>query len=221
MGMEQKAREGQWVINQAPYGYEIDKENKTLVINEEEAKVVKRIYDLYLSGKSMNYIAREFNRLNIFTKTDTIWNDFKVKYILSNPLYKGTMRYNYRVNKENYFEVEDSHPAIIPADTFENANRMRENRRIVHPKSATSKFIFSGIARCGRCGSPLAGKYGYSKRGNKEYHTQSYYCTRQKVGGCNQRKMSERYIGTQFLNYLDSLQIKPDVSEDVTNQEEQ
>jgi site-specific DNA recombinase len=220
MGMEQKAREGNWVINQAPYGYEIDKENKTLIVNDQEALIVKRIYDDYLNGKTMKKIAIEFNKSDISTKTGAIWNDFKVKYILSNPLYIGTMRYNYRVNKENYFEVEGAHPAIISKETFENIQKIIKSRRVVHPKSATSKFIFSSTAKCSRCGSPLAGKYGYSKRGNKEYRTRSYYCSRSRLGKCDQRNMSERYLETQFIKYLDTFEINPDILEDLTQTNE-
>jgi site-specific DNA recombinase len=223
MGMEQKAREGNWVINQAPYGYEIDKENKTLVINEREAFIVKRIYDDYLSGKTMRKIAIEFNRSNITTKSGAIWNDFKIKYILSNPLYVGTMRYNYRMNKENYFEVEDAHPAIISKDLFENVQKIKESRRIVHPRSATSKFIFSGIAKCARCGAPLAGRYGYYKSKTKKDHIsrpRSYYCTKRRLGKCDLPQIGEYLLEMQFLDYLNTFKINPDILEDVSEEKD-
>jgi site-specific DNA recombinase len=223
MGMEQKAREGNWVINQAPYGYEIDKENKTLIINDREALLVKRIYDDYLSGKTMRNIAIDFNKSNITTKSGAIWNDFKIKYILSNPLYIGTMRYNYRTNKENYFEVEDAHPAIISKETFENVQKIKESRRVVHPRSATSKFIFSGIAKCARCGSPLAGRYGYYKSKTKKDHIsrpRSYYCTKRRLGKCDLPNIGENHLEMQFLNYLNTFKINPDIIEDVSEEKE-
>jgi site-specific DNA recombinase len=220
MGMEQKAREGNWVINRSPYGYNLDKENKTLTINEEEALIVKNIFDYYLDGKSTIKIAVELNRLNIRTRNDVIWSGFRVNYILSNPLYIGTMRYNFRVNKENYFEVENTHPSIISKEIFENVQRIKESRSTSHPRAATSKFIFSGIAKCARCGSPLSGKHGYSKRGNKEYRSRGYICNRKVVGECNQRSMAERYIETQFIKYLDTLNINPDIVDDITHEDE-
>jgi site-specific DNA recombinase len=219
MGMEQKAREGNWVINLAPYGYEIDKENKTLVVNEYEATIVKKIYDMYLSGKGMIKIATELNRINIRTKTDSIWSGIKVKYILTNPLYIGTMRYNYRVNKENYFEVEKAHPAIISEDIFENTQKVVKSRKVVHPRAATSEFIFSGIAKCARCGSPLAGKYGYYKSKTKDKQVsrpRSYYCTKRRVGECDQGHMNEIFLETQFINYLNEFKINPHIVETIT-----
>jgi site-specific DNA recombinase len=220
MGMEQKAREGNWVINQAPYGYELDKENKTLKINEEEALAVKRIFEYYLKGKGVNSIAVELNSLQIRTKTNATWNDFKVRYILTNPTYIGNMRYNFRVNKENYFEVESTHPPIISKEIYDNVQRIRESRSVNHPRAATSKFIFSGIARCARCGSPLAGKYGYSKRGENVYKPRAYYCSSSRLGKCDQRNMSERYLETQFIKYLDTFDINPDIVEDLTQMDE-
>ncbi|MFC7783307.1 recombinase family protein [Rossellomorea sp. GCM10028870] len=220
MGMEQKAREGNWVINRSPYGYDLDKENKTLTINEVEALIVKDIFNYYLKGKSTIKIAVELNRLNIRTRNDVIWSGFRVNYILSNPLYIGTMRYNFRVNKENYFEVENTHPPIISKEIFENVQRIKESRSTSHPRAATSKFIFSGIAKCARCGSPLSGKHGYSKRGNKEYRSRGYICNRKVVGECNQRSMAERYIETQFIKYLDTLNINPDIVDDITHENE-
>ncbi|NQD67278.1 recombinase family protein [Bacillus haikouensis] len=223
MGMEQKAREGNWVMNQAPYGYEIDKENKTLIVNDQEALIVKRIYEHYLNGKTMRKIAVGFNKSNVSTKTGAIWNEFKVKYILSNPLYIGTMRYNYRVNKENYFEVEDAHPAIISKDTFESAQKIRESRRVVHPRAATSKFIFSGIAKCARCGAPLAGKYGYYKSKTKKDHIsrpRNYYCTKRRLGKCDLPHIGENLLELQFLNYLNTIEINENILDEISDKNE-
>lgn len=87
MGMEQKACEGKWVMNIPSYGYELDKENDTLQVNEKEAKIVRKIYHLYLSGKGMKKIANELNLMNIKTKAGHIWNNQKVGYVLDNPVY--------------------------------------------------------------------------------------------------------------------------------------
>jgi site-specific DNA recombinase len=220
MGMEQKAREGQWVINVPPYGYELDKANKTLVINQEEAETVKKIYDLYLSGKGMKKISTFLNQSNITTKSGKTWNDFKIGYILDNPLYIGTMRYNYRVNKEQYFELENAVPPIVDVLIYEKVQKVRNGRSVSHPKAATSKFIFSGFTKCGKCGGPISGKYGYSKRKNKIHRPRSYYCANQSNGLCDQRNMSERFIEHQFLKYLENIHIDNDLLQDISNQEE-
>ncbi|MGM7722144.1 recombinase family protein [Metabacillus sp. Hm71] len=124
--MEQKAKEGKWVMNLPPFGYEIDKKNDTLLINEEEAEFVRKIYNHYLSGKGMLKIANELNLLNVKTKRGSVWTREKVRYILGNPVYIGTMRYNYRVNTEQYFEIENAVPAIIDKDIFNKVQKIKK-----------------------------------------------------------------------------------------------
>ncbi|XQY90688.1 recombinase family protein [Metabacillus sp. HB246100] len=216
MGMEQKAREGKWVMNLPPFGYDIDRENDTLIINEDEGKIVQKIYDLYLSGKGMLKIANELNLMNIKTKSERNWTNQKVAYILDNPVYIGTMRYNFRVNQDQYFEVENAVPAIIDRDTYNKVQKIKEGRSVVHPRAATSKFIFSGVAKCARCGAPLCGKYGGMTRGGKKYVSLSYYCSNKALGLCDQKGMSEKFIEHHFLKLLEKINIETDLLSDVS-----
>ena len=54
-GRKQKAREGKWNGGQAPFGYDLDSKNSTLVVNEEEAEIVRIIYDKFVHKKSGEY----------------------------------------------------------------------------------------------------------------------------------------------------------------------
>lgn len=221
MGMEQKAREGKWVMNLPPFGYDIDRENDTLIINEDEAKLVRKIYDLYLSGKGMNKIANNLNQMNIKTKAGGNWYNQKIGYLLTNPIYIGTMRYNYRVNKDQYFEVENAVPPIIDKETYNKVQQLRNGRSIVHPRAATSQFIFSGIAKCARCGAPLFGKYGGMTRKGKKYVSLSYYCSNKRLGVCDQKSMSEKYIEQLFLKQLENIHIDSDMLTHVSSKIEE
>lgn len=207
MGMQEKASEGKWVMNLPPYGYEIDKENDTLKIIESEAITVRKIFKRYIDGLGCAKIARELNRLHVATKKQGTWSQTTIRQMLRNPVYIGTIRYNYRVNKENYFEVEDAVPAILDTDIYEKVQVILNKRKTSHPRAATSEYIFSGTAVCARCGAPLAGKYGVSKRGDKEYPTRSYYCTKAKNGLCDQRQISQRYIEDRFLEKIETLSV--------------
>lgn len=220
MGLQEKARQGKWVQNIPPFGYDIDRENDTLIINDKEASVVRKIFELYTSGKGMNKIAVELNKSQIRTKSGFGWCDSKIKYILKNPVYIGTMRYNYRVNQENYFEVKNAVPAIISEETFEKAQKIMNKRSKVHPKAATSEFIFSGIARCARCGGPLSGKYGYSKRKTKTYKLKTYYCYNRRYGLCDLPYMSERFIEQQFLKFIETIKIQDEILDDLQHNDE-
>src|SRR5690606_28162321 len=74
-GMEQKAKEGKWVINVPPFGYDRTTEGYLEII-EHEAVIVKRIYKMYLSGKyGIAKIAKFLNENNLLTKSGSYWND--------------------------------------------------------------------------------------------------------------------------------------------------
>ncbi len=117
MGMNQKAKEGKWTVSLTPLGF--DKEGDYLVINEKEAAIVRELFDLYLTGKyGVGKVAKILNQRGIKTKSGAMWHFNSVRYVLMNMIYMGTMRYNYRVNKEQYFEIENVVPAIIDKKRF-------------------------------------------------------------------------------------------------------
>lgn len=218
MGLQEKARQGKWVPNIAPFGYDIDRENDTLAINDEEAAVVRKIFELYVSGKGMSKIANELNHLGLLTKAGAIWRDHSVKYVLTNPVYIGTIRYNYRVNQDSYFEVENAVPAIVSKELFEKAQQILNRRKFSHPRAATSGFIFSTVAKCARCGSSLVGKWGSTKRGDKIYQTKTYYCANRKFGACDLPYIAERFMEQQFLVYLENMHVDHNVINDVLDE---
>jgi len=55
-------KEGYWASGRAPFGYDYNKNTKHLVINESEAEIIRKIYDLYASGKSLGAIADTLNK---------------------------------------------------------------------------------------------------------------------------------------------------------------
>ncbi|WP_445506636.1 recombinase family protein [Niallia sp. 03190] len=219
MGMEEKARSGKWVINISPFGY--DKEGDKLLINEVESAIVKEIYDLYLTGKyGVGKIASILNDRKIRTTSGSEWGYNNVHYILKNPLYIGTMRHNYRVNKDNYFEIENVIPQIIKEEEFDQVQKILDKRSTNHPRSATSPFIFSGVLRCSRCGSHMAGKYNITKRGDKKYTSLNYYCGNQKFKRCDQPLIAQNYLEHQFLQMIrswDDIQKSSEVATSIEN----
>lgn len=109
-GMAQKARTNGGALGfNIPYGYNYV--DKKLIINKKEASVVKKIFDLYLNGLSMNKIADHLNENNIPTKRNKKWRSETVSKILKNPLYCGTFRW------ENY-KHEHVYPSIINENIF-------------------------------------------------------------------------------------------------------
>ncbi|WP_026572469.1 recombinase family protein [Bacillus sp. UNC438CL73TsuS30] len=200
MGMQQKAKEGKWTVSLPPLGYESN--DSTLMINHQEAAIVKEIYRLYLSGMGMWKIAKNLNERGIHPRSGKAWGMNPIQYILKNPIYMGTSRYNYRVNKDQYFEVEGVAPAIIPEEEFNLVQQTIESRKDIHPRQATSKHIFSKVLKCGRCGSRLIGKSSHTKRGEKVYYSYNYYCPNKPRGLCDLPNISQNLFEQKFIQML-------------------
>jgi len=102
-------KEGKYLGSKPPYGYDrIRLENQkgwTLQIIPEEAEVVKTIFEWYTLGEiqqndnkrlGISLIARKLNNMNIPSKTGKKWNVSVIRDILTNPVYVGKVRWNYR-----------------------------------------------------------------------------------------------------------------------------
>lgn len=91
-GKRQSAKEGNWVGGKTPVGYFYDHKTKKLT-PDENAPVIKRIFDLYLSGSSSTDIERIFDLEGTLTPTGSKWNKARISVVLANPVYKGTVIY--------------------------------------------------------------------------------------------------------------------------------
>ncbi|MDF1510535.1 recombinase family protein [Robertmurraya sp. DFI.2.37] len=209
MGMLQKAQEGKWVINMAPFGYDLDGIDR-LKINASEAALVKEIYSMYINGTGMHKIAKILNQRGLYTKKNKPWSQGTVQYILTNPIYIGNMRYNYRINPEQYFEVKGVIPEIVSTDEFEMVKKIIDSRVGYHPRRATSRYIFSGILKCGRCGKSLIGKSSQTTRDNKKYYSYNYYCNNRQRGICDLPIINQNHLEQKFLQVLDNMDILED-----------
>lgn len=145
-------------ISKVPYGYTKDKD-RNLIIDEKQAKVVRRIYVMYLSGISGNKIAKILNDENVPTFTKEPWSSGRILRMLSNEKYKGDllMQKGYvddfgkqQVNRGQRpkYLMRDHHPAIIPKDMWEKAVELKKQRK---PKV----YPFSSKLLCHRCGAVL------------------------------------------------------------------
>lgn len=183
--MYHAATQGKW-LTQSPYGYDLV--NKELVINEEEAKIVNRIFDYYLSnGWGFYSIAKQLNEEGILSKYDKEWSIRSIKLLLSNPVYKGTVMWNRtdRGNKkkkekedDEWVIVEDAAPGIIDRDSWELV-QLRMNQRKTPPRAKTSPHLLGGYLKCGKCGAAMS----ISWHGPKTNRRRVYRCSANKNKG--------------------------------------
>ena len=171
--------EGKWVGGCPPFGYKVDPDDKNhLVIDEVEAPIVKRIFDMFASGVRINKIRDTFNNENVptfsitrnrnFTRNGNngniygYWCNTTIKKILQNRLYTGDMIQNRRSRlsykyrkiicnpKENWIIVENTHEAIIDSETF-NKVQIAMKERTKPMKSTGVVHNFSGKVFCLEC----------------------------------------------------------------------
>lgn len=158
-----KVRRGEH-IGKTPYGF--DKEDGFLVINEEEAKTVRMIYDWYNNqGWGYKRITKELNARGIKPKLINKWQITSVQRLIQNPIYcgdyilnqytsvkAGGRRKQIRNPREKWIYFKDHHPAIISREEWRKANRKNED----HPRRKTTAWNeFRGIAKCSECGSNM------------------------------------------------------------------
>ena len=153
-GKEKSLLDGNSYTTHAPFGYYLD--NKKLYIKEDEAELIRMIYDLYIDGKTLNEAAIQMNSKNIPTKSGGKWTAEIIRKMIINPVYKGKPEYrNYKkvngklqVDKVRVFDA----PAIIDAGKWDLAQEQRVKNITCADKSRTRKALLRGIIVCGLCG---------------------------------------------------------------------
>jgi len=129
-----RAEKGLWNGAPVPLGYEYDEEKGYPVINEEEAKAVRFIFDNYEEVRSTGEVKHRLELAGIKTKRNGTWTTKTIADIIRNPFYIGTYRYNYRYTphgrirpEEEWVIVEDNHPAIISKEQYEKCNAIMDS----------------------------------------------------------------------------------------------
>lgn len=161
----QMVQEGRFRGGSAPYGYRLEKSgilNKRkhevykLVIDEDEAQVVRMMFDLCVSsGYGRWRLANYLNEHGIKNRKGQNWHDASVGAILHNPLYKGILR------SGETFAGPFEEVQIIKPEMFDQAQRLmldrtneRKEQRTV-PLNTTGQSLLSGNVFCGHCGGRL------------------------------------------------------------------
>lgn len=159
--MLSRAEKGLWNGAPVPLGYDWDDENEEVAINESEAKTVRMIYNLYIKHDSALDVLRYLERDNVRTKRGGHWYSKTIIDILRSPLYKGTLRYNYREagrgkkkDPDEWILVDDVVPPIVPEDLWDRVQaKLTRNRSGAHSnrKRASHVHLFTGLIYCPEC----------------------------------------------------------------------
>ena len=182
-GLKMKMQRGELVGFQGCLGYDYNKEDKSITINEEEAEIVRYIFNRYIEGAGGMVISRELRNLGYKTKRGgTSWPETTIIGIIKNEKYKGDilMGKTFTVDpiskrrldnfgEEDRFYIRDHHEPIISEEVFEKAQEILQRRskaRGLREDGKREKFsrqyAFSCLLECGFCGSTLSRRSWHS-----------------------------------------------------------
>ena len=207
VGIERKVREGYSIGGQISFGYDRPKNQKIQTINEQEAAIVREIFDMYASqGISVNNIARRLNVRNIRTKMGSTWETTSVRRLLQNSNYIGNVRHHMHDRAREY-SVEGRHEAIISQELFDAAQRLLSgNKRAAPRKPPREDNYFSGFLECGLCGHRMVTHNVYKtlKNGSKAA-TGGYICKSKMFRVCTACNVSHRKAERAFEEYIEQI----------------
>ena len=221
-----KQKEGKWVGSRCPYGYDKDINNKNhLVINEEQAGIVRYIFDLSLNGLTCFKIANKltleniktpaqyynFNWKNNYNMNMGKWHQKTIKDILTNRLYTGDLvqnrrsKVNYKIkkvvyNKEcDYIVVPNTHEAIIDKELFDRVQSLIPKN--VGRNEKRENHLLDGLLYCGECNHRISVS-PRRKIDNRCYTVCNYYRTYLKQKVCTMHSNNYDILEDKILELL-------------------
>lgn len=213
--MLSRANDGVWNGGKVPFGYSWDKETKTFSINEDEARIVLNIYDLYEAKKSLILVTKDLNERGIHARSGKPWNPVTIRTMLTNPWYAGIYRYNYHDESQKTFSVkdrsewvliEDHHPAIVSAERqaavvelLKSQARGWSGAGMTYQRKNIN--LFAGLLRCGYCGSSFVSSKDRPREDG--WRPSVYSCTRRRrYNDCPNKYVSDITLGPFIMNFI-------------------
>ena len=225
-----KGMSGEHLTTTPPYGYMKNPDNpKEWIIDEPAAEIVKRIFNMCISGNGPSKIARLLTEEKIptpseywkncgrnvkaLTEQPNKWNPTTVVTILERREYIGDT-VNFRTTtksfknkkkidkpKEEWRVFENTHPAIISRETFNIVQELRKNKRRPSREGKTS--MFSGFMYCHDCGSKM-----YFCTAKDFDETQNWFTcskSRKSKDACSSHFIREMQVGFSVLKNMQTI----------------
>ena len=171
-------RKGKWLGGVPALGYDVDRQTRRLVINQEEAAQVQDIFELYLQLRGLVPVVEELARRGWVNKQWTTrknvvrlgkpFNKGNLHYLLTNVTYCGRVKFEGEI-------YEGEHEAIVSDEIFERVqSQLEKNRRTrKRPKTNGCRGVLEGLLYCAACESRMF--HTYTSKGSRRYRY--YLCS--------------------------------------------
>ena len=200
-GIDTSIKNGTYCGGKLMYGYRLIDTEKTgkkgiihkVEINEEEAEVVRFIFECYANGIPKKKIAEKLNEKGYrFNGKKFTYRMFE--HWLVNEKYTGEFTFGGRVCTNVY-------PQIIDRALFQRVQDKLSEKRYVSGGENTAKipYILTGKLYCGHCGTKMIADGGTSKKGVKYYY---YACKKMKAGECNKHRERKDVLEQTVVSFV-------------------
>ncbi|MCL1976714.1 MAG: recombinase family protein [Candidatus Bathyarchaeota archaeon] len=213
------------VFGACPYGYNL--KGGKLTINEDKAKTVRLIFDLYLSGMGVQLVNKELENRGIPASDGAArWKNPTILRMLKNEKYIGVLKQKKRITvdylshkrkvnegEEKCIIVENSHVPIIEKEIFDRVQNelVRRKNKTVEKSRYSNRHVWSGKVKCAYCNSSFKRKINNSTSNSSQiiwqcseaekYGKEKINAQGKKVG-CNCKIVPEWVLRENFLAVL-------------------
>lgn len=199
-GLRQKARNGDFP-GFAPIGYINNPAIKKIAVHHKNAKIVKKLFELYATGKvNLKNLTEFLEKSGIKSRKNNRCNISRISSILTNPIYYGHFRHAGEI-------YEGKHETIISKELFDKANAVLQSRNR-RPDKETDPRPFCGLLKCGSCGMSITGENRIKTQKNGTKHFYIYYhCSKKSktqkcFEPCIRGEELERQLSAKLSEYI-------------------
>ncbi|PNZ04124.1 recombinase RecB, partial [Staphylococcus equorum subsp. linens] len=237
LSMNAKARSGEAITGRV-LGYKLSinplTQKNDLVIEENEANIVREIFDLYLNhNKGLKAITTVLNKKGYRTINKKPFSVFGVKYILNNPVYKGYVRFNNHQNwsvqrrsgksdENDVILVKGKHEAIISEEVFDQVHEKLASKSFKPGRPIGGDFYLRSLIKCPECGNNMVCRRTYYKtKKSKERTIKRYYiCSlfnRSGSSACHSNAINAEVVERVINVHLNRILSQPDIIKQIAS----
>lgn len=214
--IQRRFQNGTYKIGCSPYGY--DAVDGELIVNKQQAEIVRFIFSEVLSGKGVHMIAKDLNTRGLKGKNGGRWTSSTIRGMIGNEKYIGDAifqktysdsqfnRYVNRGEREQYL-IQDHHEAIISREDYDAAQLVMEQRGKEkgvekQNKKYLNRYPFSGKIICGQCGGTFKRRIHSS---GKKYIVWSCNTHITEIEKCSMKYISNSELEHSFVIMMNKL----------------
>ncbi len=229
-GRIRSVEEGNYIATSPPYGYDvirIDKKTRILQLNQEQAEVIRTIYNWYVNdGLGCGRIADNLNNLGIKSPSGGKWERTSITFYLKNPTYigkivwkkkcikkskvEGKKKDTYTRDKDEWIISEGKHESIIDIELYEKAQAILAGKyHVPYQLQNGISNVLAGIVVCGICGRKMVRR----PYGDKEPHL---ICLNKCGIKSNKLATVETTILDELEKYLNNIEVNSDKQSNIS-----